>query len=575
MNSPNSRGDGKSRSAAIFAARKQAEPHRAARIAALRQIEFCQRLCLTHMRRLFFIIAFSLALNVSAQSTWTNSAGGNWSGAGNWTGGVPISGVTTILNFTAAGAYASTNDLPGVFQLNQLNFAGPTLSLRGNNLQLTGGNPQVNQNGAGPVTNYTSIELTTNVTLGGAGGGTMTLAGALTGSGSLTKTNGGTLTIPVAHSHSGGMVVLGGTLNPHGNGSGAALNYFGTGTLTLTNGVTLRPTDAAGQPVRISTALALSGGTVNVPVPFGGGTDFWLDGVVSGPGGFSISGGMRWLALYGNNTFSGGVTISDGNQVRINTVNGLGTGPLRLGNASGGSLNPLANLSAGLVTNVINLAAGGTLFVDTGSGGVNLAGSITNTGALTKNGGNTLTLSGVNTHSGNTTVSAGSLTLSNRLALQNSTLVFGGGSIAFSGNLTPFTFGGLSGSTAVPLVNAVAAPVVLTVGNNSGITLYSGVFSGAGGLTKSGAGTLVLAGINTYSGVTTVGGGVLRLTTAGALGPNTDVVLNSGSGSLDLAFTGTNVVNALFINGTKQPVGDYGANGTTLTGSGMVAMIAA
>ena len=526
---------------------------------------------LTPVLRLLLITSLALALNVSAQSTWTNSAGGNWSVAANWTGGFPVSGGATILNFTAAGAYSVTNDLSGVFQLNQLNFAGPTLSLRGNNLQLTGSNSQMNQNGAGPVTNYTSIELATNVTLGGAGGGTMTFAGVLTGSGNLTKTNGGTLTIPVAHSHGGGKIVLNGTLNPHGNGSGASLNYYGTGTLTLTNGVTLRPTDVSGQPVRFANAVTLSGGTVNVPIPFGGGTDLRLDGVVSGPGGFSISGGTRGLSLFGSNTFSGGVTLNDGNRVQIITVNGLGTGPLRLGNSSGGSLNPGANLSAGLVTISINLAAGGTLSVDTGGGSVNLAGSITNTGALTKNGVNTLTLSGANTHSGNTTVNAGSLMLSNRLALQNSALVFGGGSLTFGGALTPFTLGGISGSTAVPLVNAAGAAVVLTVGNNNASTTYSGAFSGAGGLTKSGAGTLTLAGTNTYSGVTTVAGGVLRLTnTSLTLGTNTDVVLNSGSGTLNLGFLGTNVVNALFINGTKQPVGDYGANGSTLTGSGFL-----
>ena len=526
----------------------------------------------TRLLRLLLVATLVLALNISAQSTWTNSAGGNWSVAANWTGGVPVSGGATILNFTAAGAYSVTNDLPGVFQLNQINFAGPTLSLRGNNLQLTGSNPQMNQNGAGPVTNYTSIELATNVTLGGAGGGTMTFAGVFTGSGNLTKTNGGTLTIPVAHSHSGGTVVLNGTLNPHGNGSGASLNFFGTGMLTLTNGVTLRPTDVSGQPVRFPNAVNLGGGTVNVPIPFGGGTDLRLDGVVSGPGGFSISGGTRGLSLFGSNTFSGGVTLNDGNRVQIITVNGLGTGPLRLGNSAGGSLNPSANLSAGLVTNSINLAAGGTLSVDTSGGSMNLAGSITNTGALTKNGVNTLTLSGVNTHSGNTTVNAGSLMLSNSLALQSSTFVFGAnGTLAFGGSLTPFTLGGISGVVAVPLVNAVGAPVMLTVGNNNASTTYSGAFSGAGGLTKSGAGTLTLAGTNTFSGVTTVAGGVLRLTnSAVALSANTDVVLNNGSGSLNLAFLGTNVVNALFINGTKQPVADYGANGSTLTGSGFL-----
>ena len=63
---------------------------------------------ITHLFRLLLVTALAPALNASAQSTWTNSAGGNWSGAGNWSGGAPVSGGTTILNFTTAGAYAVT-----------------------------------------------------------------------------------------------------------------------------------------------------------------------------------------------------------------------------------------------------------------------------------------------------------------------------------------------------------------------------------------------------------------------------------------------------------------------------------
>ena len=44
----------------------------------------------------------------------------------------------------------------------------------------------------------------------------------------------------------------------------------------------------------------------------------------------------------------------------------------------------------------------------------------------------------------------------------------------------------------------------------SGLTLsYGGVIQGSGAFTRSGPGTLVLTGANTYTGVTTLAGGIL------------------------------------------------------------------
>ena len=57
--------------------------------------------------------------------------------------------------------------------------------------------------------------------------------------------------------------------------------------------------------------------------------------------------------------------------------------------------------------------------------------------------------------------------------------------------------------------DASPLPVALTTGGNNANTTYSGTLSGSGGLTKVGAGVLILAGSNLYSGGTEVENGTL------------------------------------------------------------------
>jgi autotransporter-associated beta strand protein len=88
------------------------------------------------------------------------------------------------------------------------------------------------------------------------------------------------------------------------------------------------------------------------------------------------------------------------------------------------------------------------------------------------------------------------------------------------------------------------------------------VLSGAGGLTKTGAGTLLLNGENTYAGDTTVSGGTLEIGNVSALGARADLSIASGA-LVNLNYSGAIALDSLLLDssviGTLTVGQDYNA----------------
>ena len=165
---------------------------------------------------------------------------------------------------------------------------------------------------------------------------------------------------------------------------------------------------------------------------------------------------------------------------------------------------------------------------------------------LGKYGAGAVLLAGTGTLSGTVSINSGSLVLANSHALQFGALSTGG--ITFDASVASHAFllGGLTGTSSLTLEDNATTPnpVTLSVGNNNADAAHSGVLSGAGALTKTGSGTMSLAGANSHEGGTTVNQGVVAANHTNAFGVGGIV----NNGTINLMSTGTDISYSGFAN---------------------------
>ena len=269
-----------------------------------------------------------------------------------------------------------------------------------------------------------------------------------------------------------------------------------------------------------------------------GSTDLTLSGASAASSGGLTKTGPGTLTLAGTHAYTGATAITGGT--------------LAIGNGgSGGSIS---------TTSGVALSNNATIAFNQSSNAA-FSPVISGAGSLVKDGSGALTVSGDNSFSGSTTVSGGTLVMGHANALGNASnpVVLNAGTLNLNGN--SLSVSSLSGGSAGRVSNSSASTTAILTANAPGNSTFSGVIqdgSGSVGLTKSGVGSLTLAGANSYSGATTVAGGTLVVN--GSIQTNVSVAGGAflgGSGTIGDAAS----VGRLSGAGTISPGSIAGAAG--------------
>ncbi|MBZ9806239.1 autotransporter-associated beta strand repeat-containing protein, partial [Mesorhizobium sp. ES1-6] len=360
-----------------------------------------------------------------------------------------------------------------------------------------------------------------------------------------------------------GCLANGGQPSDIGTSNNASTNLvFNTGALNYTGGT-----------VTTDRGFQLLGGTGAVGVA-NAATTLTFGGQVVG-GGVLRKDGAGTLILSGNNIYTGGTIVTAG-ALRAGSTSAFGSGGMTVNAGATLDLNDQSNTVGGLAGAGSVALGSGTLTL---SNGLSFSGSIAGGGGLVKSGLGTQTLSGCSSsYDGSTTITGGVLAVTclNNGGVASSigdssaaatNLVLDGGTLQYIGAVgstnRQFTLGSGGGSldasgsgainftstAAVTLSGAGNRTLTLTGTNTANNTLSARIDNPAGAttaLTKTGTGTWVLKnGASTYTGVTTISGGVLAVDKladgghASSIGQSTNLASNLviGSGST-LRYTG-------------------------------------
>jgi autotransporter-associated beta strand protein len=504
-----------------------------------------------------------------ATITWGSSTG-LWATVGNWVGGlVPSATDIAVIN---AGTASNTSAV-----------AVQTLQL----------------NNSATLNSNANLAVGLSILLGNGGFGTSSLniSGGTTSAGTFVN-------IGISAGNAGAVnVSSGGILQAPqitvGLGAAGILTVSG-GTVNASSGITVGNSAATGSVIFGGASVAAASGTINGNIALSNAGSSLLfhttdtaayTGNLSGVGSVTVNSVGQSAILSGTNTHSGATTIM--------------AGTLQIGN--GGTAGSLG-------TGAVNIAAGATLAFQHGDGQYVNANAISGSGNVIQRGsfGSLEVLTANNTYSGTTTINGGVLAIGyynttgtlgtgNVIFENNGALdlvrsdtqliannILGAGAVRLYGNHTAILTGANSysggseifGTSTLQIGNGgttgtlgtgnvtIEAGSSLAFQHADGVYVNASVISGAGNVIRLGSfGSLeVLTANNTYTGTTTINGGVLAIgyyNTTGTLG--TGNVIFENNGALDLVRSDTQLIanNILGAGAVRL----YGNHTAILTGA--------
>jgi fibronectin-binding autotransporter adhesin len=556
----------------------------------------------------------------SISGTSANYAGGGGGSAyQGGTGGAAGSGGATpgTANANASSATANTGGGGGAAGWNNvdLNFTG---GAGGSGIVIV---RYLGADAAAGGTETTGSNLATGYrlhTFTSTGSSTLTFnalavnfSGTISGGNSLTvNATGGTVTLTGTNTYSGNTTISGGTLVIGGSGSLNSGNYAGTisnaGRLiysSSTNQTFAGVISGAGSLVKNTNTsiLTLSANNTYTGATTVNAGTLALTGKIYCPTSacnteqnpaavITITSGATleftnwgWLGSFGSNNYNTTYFIIDGGTLKFS---GLADSSAARGftvTSNGATFeNATSGINWGLTTSAeaIYQPAWNGPVTFTGIGNITIGHIISGANAVTKSGSGSLSFSAANTYTGLTTISGGTLAYGINNAIST-------GGITVNGTSAVLSLGTYTDSVGAVIVTRGSITGSGTLTSTSGFTFNPAenisvsatpILAGSVALSKSELGTATLSGANTYTGLTTISAGTLKLGATGSpglspLGSTAAGTVVSSTGTLDLAGFTLSTAEALTLNGTGT--GSIGAlmnSGAAATYSGLVTL---